>query len=92
MRIEPYMQVQQMYNAQKSNKVVNQAAPNFSDKLQISGMGKDIQTAKKAVAAAPDVREDVISSLRDKIQDGSYEVSGDAFADKLLEKYNQTLA
>ncbi len=82
-----------MYSAQKSNKVASQAINNnFSDKLQISGLGKDIQTAKKAVAAAPDVREDVISSLRDKIQDGSYEVSGDAFADKLLEKYNQTLA
>ncbi len=92
MRIESYIQVQQLYKANKPNKADNTKASNFSDKLQISMLGKDIQTAKQALAATSDIREDRIAALRTEIQNGTYEVSGESFADKLLEKYNQTLA
>jgi len=55
-------------------------------------MGKDIQTAKSALANTSDIREDKIADIKAAIQDGTCEVSNASFADKLLEKYSQTLA
>ena len=92
MRIQSYIQVQQLYNTQKPNRTQKSAQTSFSDKLQISTMGKDIQTAKSALANTSDIREDKIADIKAAIQDGTYEVSNASFADKLLEKYSQTLA
>ena len=86
MRIQSYIQVQQMYNTQKTTRTQKSAQTSFSDKLQISTMGKDIQTAKAALANTSDIREDKIADIKAAIQDGTYEVSGESFADKLLEK------
>lgn len=92
MRIQSYIQVQQLYNTQKPSRTQKSTQTSFSDKLQISTMGKDIQTAKSALANTSDIREDKIAGIKAAIQDGTYEVSGASFADKLLEKYSQTLA
>ena len=92
MRIQSYIQVQQMYNTQKPNRTQKSTQTSFSDKLQISTLGKDIQTAKMALANTSDIREDRIADIKSAIQDGSYEVSSESFADKLLERYSQTLA
>jgi len=92
MRIQSYIQVQQMYNTQKPNRTQKSTQTSFSDKLQISTLGKDIQTAKMALANTSDIREDRIADIKSAIQDGSYEVSSESFADKLLEKYSQALA
>ena len=86
MRIEAYTQVQQLYNTKKVNKVEPKKNVSFSDKLQISGIGKDIQTAKAAVAASADIREEVTAPLKAQVQAGSYEVS---FGEKLFKKYEE---
>ena len=89
MRIEAYTQVQQLYNTKKASKTQAAAKKGFSDQLQISSIGKDIQTAKAAVAGSSDIREDVTSPLKAKIQAGTYEVSAESFADKLMKKYEE---
>lgn len=50
MRIEAYTQVQQVYGAKSRAKTQNAAKSANSDQIQISSIGKDIQTAKNAVA------------------------------------------
>ena len=87
MRIDAYAQVQQLYGNKKVHKVQKEARTGFKDQLQISSKGKDIQTAKNAVAGAQDVREDVVEPLKRTINAGTYEVSGEQFARKLFEKY-----
>lgn len=87
MRIEAYTQVQQVYKASRAEKSQKTEKTAFSDKLQLSTMGKDYQTAKQAVANSPDVREEVTAPLRQSIQSGAYEVSAEKFADKLLQKF-----
>lgn len=90
MRIEAYSQIQNLYNISKpAGKKDSSAVPDFKDKLNISGAGKDLQVAKKAVAAAPDVREDKIAALKEAYENGTYHVSGSDFADRILEKYSQ---
>ena len=88
MRIEAYTPVQQLYNTNNTNKSQKTSKTSFSDQVQISSMGKDIQTVKQAVADTPDIREDIVAPIKASIQNGTYDVSGDSFADKLLENYN----
>lgn len=89
MRIEAYTQVQQLYNAQKSSKPQETKKAGFADKLQISSIGKDIQTAKSAVAKAPDIREDVVAPIKEKVMNNTYSVDSESFADKLFAKYEE---
>ena len=92
MRIESYIQMQQLYPSKKTVKATNSTPASFSDKLQISSLGKDINVAKQALSYTPDIREDLVSSIKERIKNGTYEVSGEAFANKVLGNYFQTLA
>lgn len=92
MRIEAYNQIQQIYKPQKTQKTASTSkVGSFADNLQISSMGKDIQTAKQAVASAPDVREEITAPLKAQLAAGTYNVSSESFADKLLEKYQASI-
>ena len=90
MRIEAYGQVQQIYKPKQTarNQQANTVS-HSSDCLQLSMTGRDIQTAKSAVAAVPDVREDLVSSIKARIDNGTYQVDASAFAEKLLTKINE---
>lgn len=90
MRIEAYTQVQQIYKPKQTarNQQINSASRD-SDCLQISTAGRDFQAAKSAVAAVPDVREDLVSSIKAKIDNGTYQVDTSAFAEKLLAKFDE---
>lgn len=92
MRIEAYTQVQQLYNNQKKTTKTS-AASNVgkSDQIQISSIGKDFQIAKAAVSASSDIREDLVAPIKAGIQNGTYRVSGESFAEKLLQKYESSL-
>lgn len=89
MRIEAYNQVQQVYNTRKPGQVKHTAGAAPKDQVQISSMGKDFQTVKAAVAAAPDVREDITAPIKASMDAGTYEVSMDSFADRLMKKYEE---
>lgn len=90
MRIDAYAQVQQLYSNKNVKKVQKETKTSFKDQLQISSKGKDIHTAKNAVANVADVREEVVEPLKKVVSAGNYEVSGGKFAQKLFEKYNNT--
>lgn len=89
MRIEAYSQVQQIYGAKNLTKTQKTAKNTASDQIQISSIGKDIQIAKNAVAAAPDIREDVVAPIRAAVTNGTYQVSAESFAEKLMQKYEE---
>lgn len=89
MRIEAYTQVQQLYSTKKTAKSQQTAKKSASDKIEISSFGKDIQTAKNAVAAADDIREELTAPLKASIANGTYQVSGESFAEKLMQKYEE---
>lgn len=89
MRIEAYTQVQQLYSSKKTAKTQPSSKKTVSDQIQISSFGKDIQTAKNAVAAADDIREELTAPLKASIANGTYEVSGESFAEKLMQKYEE---
>ena len=89
MRIEAYTQVQQLYKTNKPAKTSSTAKTGFADQLQLSSQTREVQTARAAIAKAPDVREDVIAPIKERIQNGTYEVSAEQLADKLYAQYQE---
>lgn len=87
MRIDAYNQIGQLYKTNNKAKAQNAYAARANDKVEISNLGKTLTSAKVAVKQSPDVREDRIAELKARIESGTYEVSGEAFADKLLDDY-----
>lgn len=90
MRIEAYTQVQQLYNTKKTTKSQQTSRASVSDRVQISSFGKDIQTAKAALANSGDIREELTAPLKASIANGTYQVSGSSFAEKLMQKYEES--
>ena len=80
-------ELHQQYPPKNTLKTNEKTVSNFSDKLLISSMGKDYSTASKALSSTPDIREDLIYSIKERIKNGTYEVSGEAFAEKILENF-----
>lgn len=89
MRIGAYTQIQQMYNLTQAKPAAKTQKKGFSDVVSISSAGKDVQTAKAAVEAAPDVRAELVNSIKEKMDAGTYDISADSFANKLVEKFGQ---
>ena len=88
MRIDAYNRVNQIYKAAGSVKSDKVQKTSKRDKVEISSFGKTYEVAKQAVASAQDVRQDKIADIKERIQNGTYDVSPEAFADKLLSDYD----
>ena len=88
MRIDTLSQVAQIYGLNKTNRTSNISKATLGkDEVHISQAGRDFQVAKQAVAAASDIREDKVATLKTSIESGNYSVDAGDFASKLLEKY-----
>lgn len=90
MRIGTYNMINQVYgtkNAKKINNLNSTSYASFKDEVSFSSVGKDMQTAKTALSATADVRESLVNDIKSRIQNGTYDVSNEDFANKLLEAY-----
>ena len=56
-----------------------------SDKVDFSENGKTFASALKAVKQIPEVREDRIAELKQRIESGSYNTSSDDIARKIIQ-------
>jgi negative regulator of flagellin synthesis FlgM len=54
------------------------------EKTEISDTSKEIMLAKKAIDESPDIREDLVASIKEQIKNGTYEMDLDKTADSLL--------
>ena len=68
----------------KTNPYNTSARPSSSDSLEISDSSRELARARQAVDAAPDVRADRVAEIKKRIEDGTYSVSPDLLARKLL--------
>lgn len=91
MRVEAYSQVHQLYQTSKVNKTRQTGNISHKDQLQFSNLGKDIGAAQAAISAAPDIREELVAPIRTRVQNGTYSVDNESFADKLISKFNELI-
>lgn len=87
MRIDALSTIQQVYGTQQKRKTTSVQNTSYGrDAVEISSIGKSFQIAKKAVNDSADIRESKTAPLKEQIKAGTYNVSGESFADKLMEK------
>ena len=88
MRIDAYSAVNQVYqtNMQTKKETVEKKTSR-DDKIEISQVGKDMTVAKKAISEAPDLREDKVKAIKVQMEAGTYSVSSEAIADKLINSF-----
>ena len=55
-----------------------------TDKVSLSANARDIQVAKNAVAATPEVREEVVQDVKKDVEAGTYQVDSEKIADKIV--------
>jgi negative regulator of flagellin synthesis FlgM len=84
MRIDALSQVSQLYGANGVKKTSAPVKTAATDKVEISSFGRELQIAKQAVKESPDIRQDKVSDLKNQINNGTYNVSPESFAQKIL--------
>lgn len=87
MRIDAYNKISQVYQTNQVNKTTKTASTKSSDQVEISRTGKDYQVAKQAVANVEDIRTDKINDIKNRIASGTYDISMDEVANKLVDSY-----
>jgi negative regulator of flagellin synthesis FlgM len=55
------------------------------DQLELSAKAKEFQVALKAFKELPDIREAKVNEIKERLQQGSYSVSGQEIAEKIFE-------
>lgn len=76
----------QIYNNKTTEKLGNtKGVERPKDELQLSDRAKEYQIAMKAFKNLPEVREDLVREVKDNIKQGSYNVTGEEIADKIIE-------
>lgn len=69
-----------------SEKPVKTHGQSAEASVEISSRAQEIQQAKKAVDALPDVREELVEALKARIESGDYQVSGEEIADLMIRR------
>jgi negative regulator of flagellin synthesis FlgM len=70
-------------NANSDKQAVTVAA-RPEEKVDLSTKAKDIQQAKNALSAVPDVREQKVQGIKSQVENGKYNVSAEKIAGKMV--------
>lgn len=89
MRVDAYNQISKIYEPKQKARARETVKSSGRDELTISSLGRDYQVARQAVMAAPDIREDKVSAIKSQMTSGTYQVSADSFAAKVIAKYEE---
>lgn len=66
----------------------NKPAPASSDKIDVSNRAANVGKMVEKLNEMPDVRQEKVEALRQKIEAGEYKPSADAIADAILKDEN----
>jgi negative regulator of flagellin synthesis FlgM len=72
--------------ARQSPQAQEDAVVSLSERL------KEVQKAQETIRAEPDVRLQKIQAIKEKIEDGTYEMDYDKIAEKLLKAFSDEIA
>jgi negative regulator of flagellin synthesis FlgM len=59
-------------------------APAGTDRVDVSDTGRAMQVAAAALKQTPKIRADKVAALKARINDGTYQVSGEDIAERML--------
>ena len=68
-------------------KASEQAPPEGDAVVRLSEASKEAQRIKEAVTSQPEIREDKVASIREKLESGNYAVDYEGVAEKLVNAF-----
>jgi negative regulator of flagellin synthesis FlgM len=87
---QPVWPVRGAYPVSKVDRAAS-GSPRAADSLEISAEARELARIHQAVEAAPDVRAEKVASIKKRIQDGTYTVSPELLARKMIEDASHDL-
>ena len=89
MRVNSIANIYETYALQQTNSRVRQSdAINGSeskrDSIEVSSSARSFTTALQAIANAPEIREDIVSDIRVRVENGAYTPDALRIIEKLL--------
>lgn len=85
MKVNQIQQIAEIYGATSTRKMPAQSTKaSEKDKLEISAEAKHFQTALKAAKDSPDIRTDKVERIKAQIESGTYNVSAEEVAKKMM--------
>lgn len=85
MRINKVNNILQVYNKNKGVNKVKESTKSKEDQINISNEAKEIQFALSKIKDVKEIRTEKVEEIREKISTGTYEISGEKIAEKILE-------
>ena len=91
MRVDAYNKIAQLYQTNATKKMTQVASTSGTDQVELSRIGKDYQVAKQAVAKAVDIRMDKVNDISKRMEAGTYNISAEEVANKIMDSYFEKL-
>jgi len=85
-QLQSILQLNQVSGIKPKADSHDQATVNKADSLVLSSQAHELQFAKDQVLKSPEVRAERISELKKQIQGGSYQVSSQDIAQKMISR------
>jgi len=71
----------------EEQKVEGTDEPRQDTVVSLSMASKEAQQIKEIISSIPDIREEKVSALKERIESGKYEINHDRVADKLVDAF-----
>lgn len=84
MKITNLFNTTNIYNKSNVNDKKLEKTKRSKDSFVVSDKARDFQTVLKAISNSPDVREEKVNDIIKKMEQGSYNISSEDIANKLL--------
>lgn len=91
MRVDAYNKIAQLYQTNATKKMTKVASTSGTDQVELSRIGKDYQVAKQAVAKTVDIRMDKVNDISKRMEAGTYNISAEEVANKIVDSYFEKL-
>lgn len=88
MRIDAINRIYDIYSAQAGMAVKNIDKTQSRDEVDLSTQAKDFATIQKMLANKEDIRTDKVKEVKERMDNGTYDVTAEQVASKILSKIN----
>lgn len=88
MRIDKINNIYETYKKQSISKAQSVTKTSKKDEVALSEVAKDFQSVYKLLVATPDIREDKVNAVKEKINSGTYNVKTEEVAEKILSSFD----
>ncbi|MBE6024482.1 MAG: flagellar biosynthesis anti-sigma factor FlgM [Cellulosilyticum sp.] len=84
MRVDAVSRIYNTYSTQMASSAKDTDKAKSKDEVDFSTQAKDFAAIKKMLSDVPEVREDKVQDIKQRMENGTYNVSSEEVASKIL--------